>query len=401
MVKIKKRYFAKERKNTLLTRFNLGIGFDRDDDPYEIIVNEKTLIPENHDYLFSFLKKGQEMKHIKAQLEAYPASGPDRSKAKAVLKEIRNLHPYFAYGQNAAGLFNMSLAGILWTQNRHGIEEMEENFRTHAVKAVKGQSDDIHDFLLSDRHTQTIESLMEARDDLENRVALILDDSNPDMASLPPEVRNSLYAFTTGRNETPLDILKMPVRYSIPVSSGMRGFGAAMDFDDRLAEQYSDGVRKLKGMREGLPDVIRSAVSYSDGEKETSVVTYEINTLESLLDFEAFQMVSHGIRVNRCADCGELFPVVEAGQKCCTFTRTDGKTCRERETARRERNDLKKSVLYFRNRAYKTHYARVKAGRETGEDMAKWKEYAKSMREKVLDGRISLEEFASRITDPQ
>ena len=134
--------------------------------------------------------------------------------------------------------------------------------------------------------------------------------------------------------------------------------------------------------------------------KENPPLFAPVLLAESLNDILVFLLQSYitrGVTFKLCRNCVRFFPNTGHGNaEYCE--RMDwgnpDKTCRDIGAVKAYREKAKNdpiSVAY--NRAYKTHYARIKYKKMTREEFQAWGEEAKGFRDDVILGRKTLEEF--------
>ena len=118
-------------------------------------------------------------------------------------------------------------------------------------------------------------------------------------------------------------------------------------------------------------------------------------SLEDILTFLLQNYIERGVVFKSCKHCGRFF-VSEHGNAdyCERPTENPGKTCRDIGSLRAYREKQRQDpVVSAYNRAYKTHYARIKYKTMTREEFLAWGEQARVFRDQVLAGERSLEEF--------
>lgn len=121
-------------------------------------------------------------------------------------------------------------------------------------------------------------------------------------------------------------------------------------------------------------------------------------TISSLVNYVISHYISHNIHFKKCAYCGRYFALTD-GYKAEYCKRNIeelgyGKTCRLNGKAlahgKKVKNDPVRGVY---TRSYQAHYARLKRKQMTNEDFDAWTKQAQNMRDKCLEGLISLQEL--------
>ena len=118
-------------------------------------------------------------------------------------------------------------------------------------------------------------------------------------------------------------------------------------------------------------------------------------SLEDILTFLLQNYIERGVVFKSCKHCSRFF-VSEHGNAdyCERPTENPGKTCRDIGSLRAYREKQRQDpVVSAYNRAYKTHYARIKYKTMTREEFQAWGEQARVLRDEVLAGQRTLEEF--------
>ena len=98
-----------------------------------------------------------------------------------------------------------------------------------------------------------------------------------------------------------------------------------------------------------------------------------------------------------CKHCGRFFVAEHGNADYCERPVADSeKTCRDIGSLRAYREKQRQDpVVSAYNRAYKTHYARIKYKTMTREEFAAWGERARVFRDEVLAGEKELENFVA------
>ena len=379
---------------------NLGMTFDRDGNPAgDEIVQYTRLIPDDHAALFSFLDAdlSQLQGLIKDYLACIEEGKPGNyDTLMAIHEQLFSLHPYFKVYPTAVD------------------EMLNQIFATHLTSLDISNDDKLRIFRLlasteysplPDLDDMPIESedIFSLQRALRRWVFVTLDDTNPTFAKLNAAQRNAMYYLMDRDQFTP--ILETNIQYSIRPTNRMRRMMAAFDFgqatftnthldlDDMVAHP-SDEVP------EGFQDVLDAV---KDAVEDCSTQTFEVRNLRDLLSLEVFDMGQNDLRIKRCAYCGHYFVLRNSDdQYCSRIPDGQSRTCLELHTTAQRQSapvvmdtheDSGAAIQAAYRKAYKTHYARTKAGTLTEEDFAKWKGIAIKMKDTVAAGEMTLEAY--------
>lgn len=129
--------------------------------------------------------------------------------------------------------------------------------------------------------------------------------------------------------------------------------------------------------------------------------TYLCSDLRDLAFLELAQMLEENVQLPKCRRCGHYF-ILKGDYDTQYCTRTYGtstQTCQQLAAASTFQSKLRdndsNNAWGIYSRYYKRYYARIKRGALTKEQFQKWKEDAAAMRDRCVDGEISLEELKS------
>lgn len=139
------------------------------------------------------------------------------------------------------------------------------------------------------------------------------------------------------------------------------------------------------------------------GKTNCATLTYEIADLEALLSLEIFDMSQKGIRIKHCGECGRYFVTEDETDRYCERIPDCGtKTCKQKHAEPRpvviphiidSATSNAAAIQAAYRKAYKTHYARVKADTLTEDAFTRWKGMAIKMKETVTAGEMTLEAY--------
>ena len=117
---------------------------------------------------------------------------------------------------------------------------------------------------------------------------------------------------------------------------------------------------------------------------------------EDIVEFFLRNILKKELQFKVCKSCGKYFPATGHAntEHCDRLFQDTGKTCKEVGSLKmfqKKINENPEFKLY--NRAYKTHFARIKYNRMTKEEFQEWAEEAREKRDKVSAGKMSLEKY--------
>ena len=118
--------------------------------------------------------------------------------------------------------------------------------------------------------------------------------------------------------------------------------------------------------------------------------------LEQLLTLELMDMLDQNIIVKRCRYCGNYFIAENMKNEYCGgIAQGEKRPCSEIGSARTYQNRVKKDEIYtLYQRAYKTHFARIKKKKMTQTEFNTWAIEAKQKMGDVREGRLGMTEYA-------
>lgn len=119
-------------------------------------------------------------------------------------------------------------------------------------------------------------------------------------------------------------------------------------------------------------------------------------SLQDLYHFIIAGYLKQGVCFKVCKNCGRYFAVTGSmnAEYCDRKIEGSQKTCRQMGAVRvYQQKQMKDPILRLYNRAYKTHNARIRYGRMTREEFLEWSIRARALRDKCMEGKISLEDF--------
>ena len=132
------------------------------------------------------------------------------------------------------------------------------------------------------------------------------------------------------------------------------------DYAEKFCYDIINNVKKPWGE---YPDEILLPAQISYTSENKFVIDYMINSLDSMIYLDFFNVQKYAITFNQCENCGKYFvPTKRSDEKYCDNFFKDGKTCKELGYETKLKKDKFKSA--YRS-AYKTQRARIKYNSHT------------------------------------
>ncbi|MDD3417718.1 MAG: DUF6076 domain-containing protein [Lachnospiraceae bacterium] len=387
------------------TFLNLGIFFDRNGDVFRNIVHEELLIPQTHEYLFNFLDT--DLSRLDLYLDSYLSciSGSETTKGDSVIMqqlydELFKVHPFFRTSpENASTVINFAIANYI-----KGVcpdDEAEQLKLFSLAGTTLYNTGDVEASFYLDRSTghkeeHLFEELYELQEDISNWVFIALDNSNPDMAKMSGIQRNAIYSTIYGNSFTPL--LETTVEKTIVKNTKLGYVSSLMDFDEDFILNMINAITEMKkNPGADTPDIMKQLIEASEGiTEDREQYTYITENLDALLKLEVYDMSQNNIRIKRCKNCGRYFILEKNNVEYCNrIAAGETRPCSEIGRARtyEQRVASENNAMTLYRKAYKTHYARIAAGKMTKDDFDAWKAEATTKREQVDSGSLAFEEY--------
>lgn len=235
-----------------------------------------------------------------------------------------------------------------------------------------------------------------------NMLYLILDISVPELKQLTLPQRAWIHSI----------IFQMKYHqpaFSIPVQ---RSFYRPLQFHcgDRTSEM--EQARKLEDVFEplyqlsninighnGIPADMMTHFSLAVELAKTQTASelyseYQVDNLQALLYLEIMEMIQSGTMIRRCRRCGKYFVVNNRKVAYCDRVDMSGVCCSavgSQQNYQKKLEDDEPLKIY--NRAYKTHFARVKKGTMSKDAFRLWYDEAKSKLAEVRNGNLDISDF--------
>ena len=404
--------------------------FDSDGEynqPVEISAAELT--PNTHEALFSFLRFDL-LALDKAMTDFLGAFNPKtfeiekkdtKKKRQKVYDALKSIHPYYRFGGSAAYETNRSAQlglNMLLYNNGHGKKALlsKEKYLELLVAIssddAKFWGDEHKDelyrqyksFSLADANFEgdtpgyTFPALRKAKENIQKMLFWIFDFSIAELAHLTVYQRAHLYdnIFHGGF----LPVLEVEKTYSFAPEGERQNMGV-LDFadeDDALAvfqlhnSSYAFDVEN----NTPFPDIMKTLIDGVTKANATPIRELcEINELEQLLTFEVMGMLDQNIIVKRCRYCGNYFLAENMKNEYCQgYAQGEKRPCSEIGSARTYQNRVKNDeVKTLFQRAYKTHFARIKKKKMTQAEFNIWSIEARQKMTDVREGRLGMDEY--------
>ena len=125
------------------------------------------------------------------------------------------------------------------------------------------------------------------------------------------------------------------------------------------------------------------------------VEMYEIDGIDDLIRFELLKMVSSGVRVKKCENCGYYFvPAGRVDTVYCNRIFKNDRSCAHIGSIKKYKDRVKDDPVYTAyNKAYKRNNSRVRNKRMTQTDFYEWSEEARRKRDECEAGTMTIVEF--------
>jgi len=379
---------------------NLGMTFDRNGDPAgEEIIQYDRLISDDHDALFSFLDAdlSQLQGLIRDYLLCLEEGRPGNyDTLLAIHKQLFSLHPYFKVYPTAVDiLLNQTFAAHLNTLDISD-DEKARAFRLLASTEYVPMPD--FEEVIGDNDIFTLQI------DLRRWVFVTLDNTNPTFANMSTAQRNALYYLMYRNQFTP--VLDTNIQYSIRPTNRMRRMMATFDFSSKHESAALDLVDMTQHPEDEAPEEFQEILAaVEDVAEDCSTLTYEIADFRDLLSLEIFDLAQTNHRIKRCKHCGRYFVIENDEEKyCLRIPDGENKCCRDLHSTKPAKyysvtikipagDDNASAIQAAYRKAYKTHYARIKAGTLTEDEFTRWKGIASKMKDTVASGEMTLEAY--------
>lgn len=126
----------------------------------------------------------------------------------------------------------------------------------------------------------------------------------------------------------------------------------------------------------------------------SAVTEYDIDNLQTLLYLEVLEMVQNNTMIRKCRRCGKYFVITNRKVAYCNRMDENGNICSVVGPGeffqQKVEND---EALKLYNRAYKTHFARMKKKTMSEDDFVKWRGEAKAKLQQVRSDELDIDSF--------
>lgn len=368
---------------------DFGVQIDEDGEPYPYMENMETMIPSDHAPLFFLISKRKELDSLCSDLKEYVKTGIGNP--KTMVDKLSAMHPYFStFRWSAAAYINHSIAQEI---NDSDLSENEKQTQFEQLMAttIPDSSTKLEDWI----HGHSLETLYNAVYDAGLYVALVLNDSNPELASISTAKRNSLYNMVALETEMTGNaaMLNLNVRYVPAMSEYLDTFRAVLEFDDDFTNLYSKMVNDVQGLMDGediIPDAMLKMLEKAKNSKETSAqIIYTIDTLEDLIHLELYFMQKNGIRVKKCKTCGKWFAVLHDDQIYCDYSIPGSLSHYQTYLENKRRENIR--MIY--RRVYKAKHELYRRNVITDDELHTWAKWATKEKEMAINNGNTAEEY--------
>ena len=119
-------------------------------------------------------------------------------------------------------------------------------------------------------------------------------------------------------------------------------------------------------------------------------------SMRDIVDFVLRNIIRQELTFKTCRSCGKYFPNTSHGNSeyCNRIFQDTDKTCKEIGSVKVYQAKIEENPEYkIYNRAYKSHFARIKYKRMTKEQFKVWAEQAREFRDLVTNGNMELARY--------
>ena len=245
-------------------------------------------------------------------------------------------------------------------------------------------------------------SLINLQDHLRSLVYWILDASTPKLNQLTIAQRAWLYGNVfTSAFHAHLEVTKR-ISFSDPRCNGLAYKYRRLEYiagEDHHFTLAGDLLNYHKSQDNVPPEALAELdrlISYTkEGPAEGIYEEYKVEELAEVLLLELYHMILSNTAVKKCRHCGIYFVVTNLNVEYCDRKVSGAeKPCSEigpKEAFKKKLEDDYPLKIY--NRAYKTHYARVKNGKMTQAQFNTWYLEAKDQLSSVRAGKLDVREY--------
>ena len=403
--------------------FDAEMGYD------EIIYPAHVLVPDTHQYLLDFV--GADLSCLESAAAdclsrmdfAHPSQSPKIEKAvlSNLISCFESLHPIYKRTESAAHV-EVNRAFIQRAAYRLSRECEEPLDKERFIALIKTACDEryinedwIEEFLeyATQQRVATdfqingtiFHELSQTQHEMKLLVYLVFDCSNQQFASVPVEKRAAVYCGLFHGEYLPLLTISSELNISAPAD--IKNRIARIEFAG-LGDPDEDFYRRLGNLANGEdslpPDALMEMMDAAKKDDEDLVVeTYETMDLRKLFSYEIMMMIKDQVRVKRCKNCQGYFVIDKPKVEYCNrIVAGETKPCNEIGKARvyQKKIEADAPTLCYR-KAYKTHYARIKAGRLSKGEFSTWAAEASDKLAQVKNGQLAQDDFKAWLSQPK
>ena len=190
----------------------------------------------------------------------------------------------------------------------------------------------------------------------------------------------------------PMDITTWQNQLQIIFSKALDAMLSDKPVQERMSDMYNDKTLNDLSLFEFKP----ITTDFERINSKVFVETLNPKSLEDILNFFLRAIINQNLTFKACKSCGKYFPTTSHGNsEYCNrpFQNTD-KTCKEIGSVKVYQAKINENPEFKAyNRAYKTHFARIKHKRMTKEEFKAWAELAREFRDQVTNGDMGLQSY--------
>lgn len=232
---------------------------------------------------------------------------------------------------------------------------------------------------------------------ISNMLYFILDISAPGLNQLTIHQRSWIFGNICH------EILMVPKRLSFIPNVKFRGGDRSLEVEfarkqyDIFEPLYRLNSENLfhNGIPSNFMSQVSSAIEFSKEQPTKNFYEeYVITDLRQLLYLEVVKMIQSNEIIRKCKNCGKYFVINNRNKSYCDRIDETGEQCSAVGAKRSFQKKLEQdNALKIYNRAYKTHFARVKKGTMDRNDFKSWRTTAKDKLEQVRKGEQDIASF--------
>lgn len=242
---------------------------------------------------------------------------------------------------------------------------------------------------------------IQTQSEIYNMLYFLLDIAAPGLDALTTPQRIWLYGnIMTSSGARMIVSKKFSLKYPAIYRDGhdySQAVERRQELDDKFSSLYA--LSKLNVGRDGVPadieESFQSAIEYARTiTVDKPYEEYRINSLRQLLYLEVWSMLQDKVMIRKCRHCGKYFVVANRRIAYCDRVDEAGVRCSAvgSQQSFQKKMESDEALLIY-NRAYKTHYARVRKGTMSKEDFELWYSEAKERMERARAGELDIAQF--------